>query len=89
MITLRGTTTNNIGTANATVAVCTLPSGFTPVVTHTQYVIYGAEWKGQLVLNTDGTVNIGYTRQLTATANALLPSGTNIYITATFVTGDD
>lgn len=89
MITLRGTTTNNIGTANATVAVCTLPSGFTPVVTHTQYVVYGAEWKGQLVLNTDGTVNIGYTRQLTATSNALLPSGTNIYITATFVTGDD
>jgi hypothetical protein len=89
MITLRGTTTSVLDMASGYLPICTLPVGFRPVATHTQYCIYGAEWKGQLVLNVDGTVRLGYSRRLTATANEDIPTGTNIYITATFVTGDD
>ena len=43
------------------------------------YEMYTSIYAGQLNIRTDGTIHIGYTRNLATNAYANIPSGTNFY----------
>jgi hypothetical protein len=76
----------DMSTHNAYITVSVLPEGYRPAMNTIRYEILNGTMKGQLLLNSNGNVRIGYTRALTATANADLTANMLLYANAVFLT---
>lgn len=76
----------DIASSNAYVTLGTLPEGYRPAISYTSYHIFNGTMRGQIIVNTNGTIRIGYTRALTATSNSNMTAGMLFYADTTFVT---
>lgn len=76
----------DIASSNAYVTLGTLPEGYRPAISYTSYHILNGTMRGQIIVNTNGTIRVGYTRALTATSNSNMTAGMLFYADTTFVT---
>ena len=85
-IIIRGTTNQTLSTSSGYILL-QRASSWAPFINNgiLKNINFNATYVGQLTIGSDGSINIGYTKQMGAPSNSDIPSNTSIYINETIL----